>query len=59
MMAAIADHGNFVGGEWVASCTGHTMDVINPATEGVIARVPCGSEADVDRAVGAAKMVPS
>jgi 1-pyrroline dehydrogenase len=55
MMAEIAEHGNFVGGEWVASCTGQTMDVINPATEAVIARVPRGSEADVDRAVRAAK----
>ena len=45
MMAEIAEHGNFVGGEWVASCTGQTMDVINPATEAVIARVPRGSEA--------------
>jgi 1-pyrroline dehydrogenase len=55
MTATIVDHANFVGGEWVTSSAGHTMEVINPATESVIARVPYGTEADADRAVGAAK----
>lgn len=45
---------NYVGGEWVESLSGDDMPVINPATEDVIARVPSGAAADVDRAVQAA-----
>jgi 1-pyrroline dehydrogenase len=45
----------FVGGDWVESASGETMEVINPATGETIADVPkCGAE-DVDRAVEAAK----
>ena len=51
----VPSHGNFVGGEWVEPASGQTMDVIDPATEQVIARVPRGTQADVDRAVAAAK----
>ena len=44
-----------VGGAWTDAASGETMDVINPATEEVIAKVPrCGAE-DVDLAVAAAK----
>jgi acyl-CoA reductase-like NAD-dependent aldehyde dehydrogenase len=44
-----------VGGAWSGAASGETMDVINPATEEVIGRVPsCGAE-DVDAAVEAAK----
>jgi len=44
-----------VGGSWTAAASGKTMDVLNPATEETIARVPrCGAE-DVDAAVAAAK----
>lgn len=46
---------NFVGGEWVDAVEGATMDVINPATGEKIAEVPRGGQADVDRAVEAAK----
>jgi 1-pyrroline dehydrogenase len=46
---------NFVGGEWVSAADGQLMEVLNPATEEVIAEVPLGSAADVDRAVEAAK----
>jgi len=47
----------FIGGEWVDSASGETMEVINPATSETIAEVPrCGAE-DVDRAVEAAKKV--
>jgi 1-pyrroline dehydrogenase len=45
----------FVGGEFVDSTSGETMEVLNPATGEVIAEVPRGSAEDVDRAVGAAK----
>jgi 1-pyrroline dehydrogenase len=47
----------FVGGNWVDSASGETMEVIAPASGEVIAEVPrCGAE-DVDRAVEAAKKV--
>jgi 1-pyrroline dehydrogenase len=46
---------NFVGGAWVGAVDGATMEVLNPATGQPIAEVPRGSQADVDRAVAAAK----
>ena len=46
---------NYVAGEWVDAVEGDTQDVINPATGETIAQVPRGSQADVDRAVEAAK----
>jgi aminobutyraldehyde dehydrogenase len=55
MSEAPRHHANFVGGEWVEACGGGQMDVVNPATQVVIARVPRGDAADVDRAVAAAK----
>jgi 1-pyrroline dehydrogenase len=45
----------FVGGEWVESSSGETMEVLNPATGEPIAEVPRGSAEDVGRAVEAAK----
>ncbi len=45
----------FIGGEWVEPSTTATIDVISPHTEEVIARVPEAREADVDRAVAAAR----
>ena len=46
---------NFIGGEWVAAQTSEYLDVPNPATEEVLARVPMSSAADVDAAVKAAR----
>jgi betaine-aldehyde dehydrogenase len=45
----------FIGGDWVAPATTATIDVVSPHTEETIARVPEGREADVDRAVAAAR----
>src|SRR5689334_18918672 len=45
----------FIGGEWVKPSGTGTIDVISPTTEEVIARVPDGNEADIDRAVAAAR----
>jgi betaine-aldehyde dehydrogenase/aminobutyraldehyde dehydrogenase len=45
----------FIGGEWVESSSGETMEVLNPATGEVIAEVPRGTTEDVERAVKAAK----
>src|SRR3954467_13920728 len=44
----------YIGGEWVEPATDQTIDVINPATEEVIGRIPEGSPEDGDRAVAAA-----
>jgi aminobutyraldehyde dehydrogenase len=55
MSVTVEQHKNFVGGEWVDAVEGGTMEVINPATGETIAEVPRGTQADVDRAVGAAK----
>src|SRR5580765_1442050 len=53
-MAVATSYKNLVGGELVDSVGGETMEVLNPATEQVIAEVPRGDVADVDRAVQAA-----
>lgn len=45
----------FIGGEWVSSAGTRTIDVINPTTEEVVARVPDAVEGDIDRAVAAAR----
>src|SRR5918992_3853780 len=45
----------FIDGDWADASSGETVDVINPATEEEIARVPKGDAADVDRAVAAAR----
>jgi acyl-CoA reductase-like NAD-dependent aldehyde dehydrogenase len=45
----------FVGGRWVEATSGGTDQVINPATEDVIATVPVAARADVDTAVAAAR----
>ena len=55
MSVAVSRTQNFVAGEWVDAVDGETMDVVNPATGETIAAVPRGGQADVDRAVGAAK----
>ena len=45
----------YIDGQWVDPVTPRTHDVINPATEEPIARISLGSQADVDKAVAAAK----
>jgi acyl-CoA reductase-like NAD-dependent aldehyde dehydrogenase len=49
------EYGHFIGGEWVASESKETFEVINPATGEVLARVQSGDERDVDKAVAAAR----
>ena len=44
-----------INGEWLDSTTTHWRDVINPATQEVLARVPLATTAEVNRAVAAAK----
>ncbi|WP_183092374.1 aldehyde dehydrogenase family protein [Nocardioides stalactiti] len=44
----------FIGGSWVESCDGATIDVRNPATGGVVGVIPAGAAEDVSAAVAAA-----
>jgi aldehyde dehydrogenase (NAD+) len=45
----------YVDGQWVASTGAAMIDVVNPTTGGVVARVPQGTVEDVERAVAAAR----
>jgi malonate-semialdehyde dehydrogenase (acetylating)/methylmalonate-semialdehyde dehydrogenase len=45
---------NYINGEWIQSETSASLDVINPATGGTIAKTPAGSKADVALAAQAA-----
>lgn len=50
------DHyGMYVGGEWVASASGESIEVENPANEAIIATVPAGTAEDGRRALEAAR----
>ena len=55
MSVAATQHKQFIGGEFVDSASGETMEILNPAIGEVIAEVPRGTAEDVDRAVDAAK----
>ena len=46
---------NYVNGEWVASKSTKTLDVVNPATTEVLARVPMSTREEVDEAIRYAK----
>jgi aldehyde dehydrogenase (NAD+) len=46
----------YIDGRWVPPAgQAKTLDVVNPATEQVVARISAGTPADVDRAVAAAR----
>ena len=45
----------YIGGDWVASASAETIDVIDSTTEAVIGSVPAGTASDVDVAVNAAQ----
>jgi len=55
MATAVKRREMFIGGEWVAGSGSEGQPIINPATGETIAEVPKGTEADVDRAVKAAR----
>ncbi|MCI5850455.1 MAG: aldehyde dehydrogenase family protein [Sutterellaceae bacterium] len=44
----------YIGGKWVPSASSSWIEVENPADQTVVARVPAGNAADVDRAAKAA-----
>jgi malonate-semialdehyde dehydrogenase (acetylating) / methylmalonate-semialdehyde dehydrogenase len=54
-MKAIRRLRNYVGGEWAEPRESRWLDVENPSTGEVIARVPLSRASDLDAAVGAAK----
>ena len=45
----------FIGGKWVQPTGSDTLDVISPATEEVVGRVPVSTTSDIDKAVAAAR----
>src|SRR5467141_1147602 len=55
MATAVKRREMYIGGEWVAGSGSETQPIVNPATGETIAEVPKGTEADVDRAVKAAR----
>lgn len=44
-----------IGGEWTFSASGEAFDSIDPSTEEILAAVPAGAAADVDKAAAAAR----
>jgi malonate-semialdehyde dehydrogenase (acetylating)/methylmalonate-semialdehyde dehydrogenase len=46
---------NYIDGEWVESKSGEILDIVNPATQSVIAKVPMSTPDEVNGAVEAAK----
>jgi betaine-aldehyde dehydrogenase len=46
---------HYIDGRWTSSSSTDLIEVVNAATEEVMARVPAGTVADVDRAVEAAR----
>jgi 1-pyrroline dehydrogenase len=52
---SVTQQKQFIGGAFVESSSGETMEVLNPATGEVIAEVPRSGKEDVARAVAAAK----
>jgi acyl-CoA reductase-like NAD-dependent aldehyde dehydrogenase len=57
-MPAVADvesHGNFVDGREIEAGGGEWLDVRNPATGGIIARIPNSTADDIGRAIKSAR----
>jgi aldehyde dehydrogenase (NAD+) len=50
----LADGSHLIGPDWVPAGSGETIDVINPATQDVLLRVPRGGAVDIAAAVAAA-----
>ena len=45
----------YVDGRWVAPAGADTLAVVSPSTEEVVGEVPLATDADIDRAVEAAR----
>lgn len=46
---------HYIGGKWVNPASDETFDIINPATEQLIEKIPAGNARDIDAAVKAAR----
>lgn len=51
----VKEYGMFINGEWIEGESGTFIEVENPATREIIAKVSRGNEADCNKAVAAAK----
>jgi acyl-CoA reductase-like NAD-dependent aldehyde dehydrogenase len=54
-MAVATEYGLYIDGAVVEAASGDVRDLCEPATDELLARTAIGAEADVDRAVGAAR----
>ena len=54
-MADIMEYQLFIDGKWTPGSSGEFMEVINPANQEVVARVPRGNQEDVDKALASAR----
>jgi acyl-CoA reductase-like NAD-dependent aldehyde dehydrogenase len=54
-LSPVKTHQLYINGEFVEPQSTATLDVIDPSTTDIIARVPASVPADVDRAVKAAR----
>lgn len=54
-MAEIMEYQMFIDGQWIPGTSGERMEVINPGNGEVVATVPRGNAADVDRALQSAR----
>jgi betaine-aldehyde dehydrogenase len=52
----VRSYQHHINGEWVDGASGRFLEVLNPATTEVLARVPDGDQKDVARAVDAARL---
>jgi len=55
MAIASTSHQLYIDGTWVDGSSGEELEVVNPATEDVIAKVPQAAIDDIDRAITAAR----
>jgi aldehyde dehydrogenase (NAD+) len=46
----------FIGGKWREASSGQTLPVVDPSTGETFDRIPRGGAADIDAAVGAARV---
>jgi acyl-CoA reductase-like NAD-dependent aldehyde dehydrogenase len=51
----VKQYKNYIGGEWVDAASGETFEIVNPATEDVIATVPKADREDAQHAIAAAR----
>jgi hypothetical protein len=57
METTLAAQKMLIGGDWRDAAGGRTMEVVNPATEEVVATVASADREDVDAAVEAARLL--